>query len=477
MFDDFKKKMEEAPIRIMKNVGSLFDIPTSTFLEGKRGETIVAGGLPGWVGIAGMPNTFKSTIGLYLMLSAANHMLASFYNKDEDKYNKIRLHLYDTEDSSVYGTERLNRIASRFEYLPSDLIASYIWSMVTKSVISGDEWAEKIMKTLKEKANDKSFIYKLEWLDNKFTGNPATVLLPSFIMLDSYTEFEAESTMESITKDIDNSQTVFMQQGLFKKKFGKMIPNLSTRSGTDFITTSHIGDEIAISQGPFSQPKKILQYMKQGQKIKGVSDSFLFLTNQLWLGHMNKPLINQNTKQPEYPLREEDVSTDLNTVELTLLRSKSGASGITITLVLSQSEGLLPTLTEFHYIKENKFGLEGNLRFYNTVLYPDVKLSRTTVRKLIDSDPKLRRAINILAELHQFKIYKKSYQDLYMEPDELYAKIKEKGYNWDYILSNTRSWWTLDNYREDLPKFLSIVDLLKMAKGEYTPWWSKEAKK
>jgi hypothetical protein len=93
-------------------------------------------------------------------------------------------------------------------------------------------------------------------------------------------------------------------------------------------------------------------------------------------------------------------------------------------LVVSQTEGVLASLTEFNYVKDNdRFGIEGTLTSYNMILYPDVKIQRTTVRNLLDTDPMLRRAVKITADLLQIKTY---YKDLpFNVPDvkELYEKL------------------------------------------------------
>ena len=43
------------------------------------------------------------------------------------------------------------------------------------------------------------------------------------------------------------------------------------------------------------------------------------------------------------------------------------------------------------------------------------------------------------------------------------------GYDWDVLL-NTRGYWTLNQYSHPVP-YLSTVDLLKMRKGLYKPYW------
>jgi hypothetical protein len=154
------------------------------------------------------------------------------------------------------------------------------------------------------------------------------------------------------------------------------------------------------------------------------------------------------------------------------LRSKSGVSGNVYELIVSQREGVLPSLTEFHYIKgADRFGISGTLQHYTLDLYPDVKLGRTTVRSKIDNDPLLRRAINITSELCQMHQYMRDCKDVLCTPTQLYHDLKEMGYDWNVLL-NTRGWWTLNNDEHTVP-YLSTYDLLAMRKGTYKPYWLK----
>ena len=157
-----------------------------------------------------------------------------------------------------------------------------------------------------------------------------------------------------------------------------------------------------------------------------------------------------------------------------LVRNKSGASGYTFNLLISQTEGVLPSLTEFHYIKENdRFGLEGTDRNYSLALYPSVNLSRTTVREKIDTDPMLRRAIKITADLLQIKSFYKELPLEVPEPKALYEKLAQK-YDWNVLLS-TRDYWTFKNYEHPVP-FLSTMDLIEMYHDLYVPYWLKDKK-
>jgi hypothetical protein len=48
--------------------------------------------------------------------------------------------------------------------------------------------------------------------------------------------------------------------------------------------------------------------------------------------------------------------------------------------------------------------------------------------------------------------------------------VKEKGYDWDEILGNTRGWWTLNNDEHPIP-YLSTLDLMRMRLDKYKPYW------
>ena len=463
---------KRTPPKLLYNIGALMDIPTGTVVTGSKGESIVNGGLGAISGIVGAGNNYKSTILHYMMLAAAEKVLIT---------HDTAMLTYDTEIN--ISLDRLENLASNFKKLPEDIITgeNAKWATTDKSLEPANVWAMSLNEYVKNKQKDKSLIVEYNAFKDPYNKGCIKAPLTTFVEIDSLTEFEPESTTEMLTKDLDSSDTntFAMRQGLFKTKFLSQLPRLSTDSNTNFLLTAHIGEKIDMATGPakYNQPTKKLQFLKGGDAIKGVTSKFFFLLNNAWFAHTASVLKNQGTKKPEYPLRGDDeVDTDLNTVKLTMLRSKSGPSGYTIELVVSQSGGVLPTLTEFHHIKNNgRFGLEGSNISYNMILYPDVKLGRTTVRRKIDADPKLRRAINITSELLQAISFYPwlTNEGLNCTPKELYDDLIALGYDWDVLL-NTRGYWLIDNYTDkDLP-FLSVIDLLKMRKGIYKPYWYKE---
>lgn len=463
--------------KIYINIGALLDIPNANFLIGKRGETIINGGLGAIYALAGVGNNFKSTILHYAMLSAANRIAEA---------TPTLLMTYDTEVNIALS--RLESLAHRFPNLPDNIITGSEdeawWTIVDKSTMTSDKWVEMLQEYSEAKAKDKKSTVVYEARIDPYLKKPLVSPTPVFVEIDSFSELEAESTEKILEKGLDDqaTNTIFMRQGLYKNKLMSIMPKLSNSGGIYILLTAQLGDKINMATGPaaYSQPTKKLQYMKGDENLKAVGSKFYFLTSSLYKSHSSSALKNQGTGYAEYPIDNKSVSnaSDLNVVKMTSLRNKNGPSGATIEIVVSQTEGVLPTLTEFHYIKGyNRYGFIGNLNNYQLVMYPEVNLSRTTIRTKIDSDAKLRRAINITAELLQLTIYHDAAlaaNDLLCTPEELYNDLVKLGYDWNIILE-TRGYETPNQYTNPVP-YLSTVDLLKMRKGMYHPYFLKDDK-
>ena len=452
---------EKAPeVKVLYPIGAGLDIPTGVFLKGTDGQYYLNGGLGTSTGITGKGNSFKSTIGHFFTLSMLNR-LASCGIKSSEL-------MYDTEINIHLST--LTNFLKRFKHL-KDFIKTGRWTITDKTVMKGDEFHNELKRTFKEKVAKKIKIPTPFF--NLDESGAFDVTPPHTNKIDSLTVFDT-TNIANLQEEIDlgdkKALTLPMRQGLEKSRFLSWLPTAATNAGAYVVTTAHMAKDIPMESGPMApRPEKKLSTMKPGVRIKGVTDAYLYLISNLWETVVSRPLINRTTKAPEYPIDSTDNSiegNDLYLVTINLLRSKSGPSGTLITLIISQSEGVLPTLSEFNAVKDNKrFGLTGNDINYVMTLYPEVKLSRTKVRNLIDTDHRLRRAINITAELLQLRIFQRLYWgSIWMDPAALYEAIIEKGYSWEKIL-DSRGWWSLNNDANETP-YLCIIDLLLMANGK-----------
>lgn len=457
-------------IKILINLGALLDIPTGFFVKGKHGENVLLGGLGTMTAIVGRGNRFKSTIANYMMLSATNRIFST---------TETSISTYDTEINTHEDT--LSRFIDRFEYLKDkNIINEGNWVVTDKTIYYGNVWFNELKKFIKSKKDNRS---KLS-INTPFLNRekePMKTVVPTFSCIDSFTAFETEDVIKIQNENElgdAGGNTIHMRQGLSKMRFLMESPSLFGSINHYMMLVAHLGESINMNQSPYApKPQKKLQYMKVGDKIKGVTDQFMFLMNNCWAVHETKTLLNQSTKTVEYPKNKDDNiidDKDLNIAKITQLRGKSGPSGLNIDLVISQKEGVLPSLTEFYFIKNtDRYGLEGNNNNYHLSLLPEVNLNRTTVRSKIDTDVKLRRALNITAELLQMHQYHRGYKDILCTPKELYNDIKDLGYDWDVLLTKTRGWFTFNDDNHPL-KFLSILDLLQIRSKTYEPYWIKE---
>lgn len=473
---DFRPAFKSSPIvRVMFNIGAGLDIPTGLWIIGRKGESILNGGLGFITGVTAIGNGFKSTLSHYMQLSAMSKIIVQY---------STNMSTYDTEVNT--HERRLHDLTKRFTgFQGKDILLEGVWDdrpvwqLTSKNEHPGDEWfdiqKDYILKKMKEaKPVDTPF-------KGREPGTALQIIVPSFGEIDSFTDFTSSAENRMLDENSlgeSGANTFFMKSGLVKTRLLMELPALAG-GGYHFTgMTAQLGKELNMASGPMpAPPTKKLQHLKNGDKLKNVTDKFTFATNNCWHIYNAAPLVNQSTKLPEYPGEDEHQATDLVVLSLRCLRSKSGPSGITLEVIASQREGVLPELTEFHYIKGmDRFGISGTLQHYSLDILPDVKLQRTTVRTKIDEDVKLRRAILITSELCQTTYLSAVNTDLLCTPKELYDDLIKLGYDWEVLL-NTRGYWLLNNYDEKQLPFLSTMDLLRMRKGEYHPFWLAADKK
>lgn len=463
-------------VKTLLNIGATLDIPTGFPMVGIHGQTIIVGGLGMMTGIMGGGNSFKSTLADYMNLSAMSRILSTCETS------------YDTYDTEINIHEHhKNQFVSRFPVLAEkDILTTGLWTIADKT----DYYANQIYEKMRAYAIEKRKHEKKTMVDTPFCSRedrskPMRAFIPNFWTVDSFTEFETEKAAQMQEENElgdSGANTLHMRMGADKTRFLMDITTVAGGCGMFVTLVAHVGQEIQMASGPVPQaPKKKLAHLKNGDKGKGVTDKFYFLMNNCWHAYRAEPFLNKGTNGPEYPAHQNDTAAfdpDLNLLSIRQLRSKSGPTGITLDLVVSQNWGILPELTEFNYIKNReRFGISGSLQHYNLDLLPDVSLSRTTVRNKIDNNARLRRALNITSEIAQIQQHWRAFDPSMLVPmGQLQQDLTEMGYNWDMILDNTRGWYTFNDDKHPVP-FLSSVDILKMRAGKYIPFWFNEEQK
>lgn len=464
---------ESAAAQVKINIGAGLDIPTGTFIPGIHGEYNLNGGLGIVDGATGKANNYKSMFVEWKMIRAGSRM--SSYGMEVD-YS-----VYDTEENK--DPERTIHLTGKHtEYAGRNLFEEGTYVVTGKSSLFGDKWFEKLKEFLsKKEANRKELLVPTPFLaaDRK---SLVQIMQPSFSLIDSFSEFETSDIADIMDEHVlgdSKGNTIYMRQSLAKNRLMMEYPRIGVANQHYLLTTAHWGKEIAMATGPYAPPpEKKMNSMKPGEMVKGVPPKYMYLVQ--WLGLLSgSSIMKTKDNTVEYPKDTGDKmvgDTDLWEVPILTLRSKFGKSSIQHSIIVSQSDGVQPSLTEFHTLRKTKFAMTGNDLNYQCVFLPEENLSRSVIRRKLDNNPALRRAINIASEMQQMTIYHAGLFHLYQDPKVVYEKIKEAGYDWNMILTKTRGWWKPNNDIHPLLP-LSTYDIYRMALGKYHPYWLEDDKK
>lgn len=463
MLDSFFEE-SAPPFRLRYNVSPLIDIPNGTLMKGTHGETYFCGGMQSFGGISAKGNSFKSTLGQFI----AKRMLARYDGTaaiDYDTEETIDLPRIDALTKNYTGT-------SIFEFQDGGR-----YRIVNKASYSGNDFYSRLKKLSAERSKKKSDWKTVPFVYRENTP-PMKVMPPLISFIDSFSQFATDSVEKIQNKsDIGESDrnTEALRDAGAKDQMVRELGHVSVKNNFVILAVAHMGDKHQLN--PMEPPSKQFLHLKQGLKLKNVPEKFTFLTNNLWAAVSSGKLNNKDTRAAEYPRKNDPEmvgDTDLNLVHYFDLRSKGGTSGIAVPFVFSQREGLLEGLTMWHLLKEHKqWGLIKGHHTYACHIYPEAPASRKQVRDLLDEDYKFFRAVELTASSRLIQMF---HPELYfseaVEMDVLYQAIKDKGYDWDRLLDESRSHWTwLESEKIETKKPLSIIDLYRMAKGTYHPWW------
>lgn len=449
-------------IRPMLNVGCLLDIPSGRWRVGMKGESIIDGGRPHIVGIGGRGNMYKSMLAHYYEVMCAARYGDYYRGMAYDTEGSLDI-LRFVEISEGAGVDVSNHFRTNSE----------TFVLTDSSKYLGDTMFKIVKDSLKDRNKDKGQIIETPFKDS--LGNPITMMSPLGFEIDSMSMLRTasvEKIIDAASAGDAKRNTESMQDGRAKSQMINEMSTMAPGTGLYVTMTAHLGDVIEMEK--YNPTPKQLAAMAQGTKFKGVPANFTFLTNICWLSFKLENMLNQKTKLPEFPYDNStaiEKDEDLKLLSLITVRNKSGPSGHTIKIILSQKDGFLVPLSEFYNCKDNsQYGMVGNQQNYAMALLPDVKLSRTVVRRKLDENARLRRAVNITSEILQdLQFNQDSSPELYCSMEELYEDLKNKGYDWDRLL-DTRGYWVPDQYTHPVP-YLSSMDLLNMRKGTYHPYW------
>jgi hypothetical protein len=475
----FGQKVPQVEYIPLFNTGCMFDIPTGSYFIGEYGQSILSGGLGDVNSITGIGNSFKSTLAECIKLAIVDKLIQT----DDITF--------DSENVLGYG--RKQELASRYKSFkghdltnPHDQLRERFTITSMSSIDEngkiqyGDRFHDKVSKYAREIHENKKNVYYTTPFS--IGGNFVKLRLPTIISYDSFSKMKFSSIEEGKVKDnkVGDTElnTLNLDEGRFKTQINNTMPGLARLGELRFIMTAHTQKETKIG-GKFDADKQKLTYGKHGYDIKGCGTAFIQI-NEIILDIQSCKKFNNDTVNTgvKYPLVESDRSehcTDLNLLTVMIARNKNGGTGTILKFIVSQREGLLQHLSMFLSLIDNKFGFNAKGNTQTLSLLPEVTVQRTTVRGIIDNSHKVQRALEFTSMLLQmYYLFTPEANKYWCTPEELYTDIKTLGYDWDFILENTREHWVFkEEDNNNLPQ-LTIMDLLRMRAGVYTPYWLNE---
>lgn len=462
-------------VRPRFNTGTCIDAMTGSWFTGVKGESMCSGGKAHVMHTCGQGNIGKSQFVAAIEGAAQEHYrIPCIWRCNEMSGSIARVNqLYRLAAPELMRELELSNVDKDSNYIAlSSSPELFLFTDRTRETCS--DWADGIKQYALSCKKKPTLTYKTPFLD--YDNKPIILQTPISMVLDSMSEHmpdRAQNLQESATAGHKDGNMLWMNSGHAKTQMLQEWAYHSAIGGIYFSTTIHVGKEHSLD--PRQPPTKLLKWLKNNLKLKNAPEKATFLSNDIWYIMRDDILINDTTKAPQWPRNalenERKNSTDLKVLTIGNLRGKSGPSGEPFCVVVSQEQGILWGLTDWYWLKQyGDYGIiEPTRAFQSLELYPEVKVSRTTIRSLIQEDPKLKRALALTRALLQYRLYHIDADPAYVcSPATLYTDIKALGYDWDMILSETDDRWHPDQYER---KFLSIVDLLNIRAGLYAPYW------
>ena len=344
------------------------------------------------------------------------------------------------------------------------------------------QWFKDRHADVRQDIKDKVDIYmSTPYPDND--GGAMRIISPILTITDSISEMHfAKTSAKFQEEEVDTGgaqKTRDLVIGNQRRIVYEDCDVLGGEFGAFQVTTAQVTDIVNMTGQPL---EKETVFLGQGKKLKGPKS--LLRIPQIGYRIIRGSALKSG-QEWMYPNpfgsdatigKDAKENPDLLFYTTSVFRNKSGASGGNLFFIGSQSLGIQEGLSMYHALKTTgMFGLDGSAISHACVLMPDCKVGRTTVWKKSIDDRKFYRALVICYQMWFMQTFWLTLDHRYrITPQELFAKIKELGIDWDDILENTVDFWFTN---PDIKKHtVTTMELLKIALGERKPYWL-EAKK
>lgn len=447
IFSDDTVKDEGAIIAF--NTGTLFDMHLGQYVIGVDGRWYCNGGFGNYLIIVeAEPNQHKSTLSDSLLMCSLSNYPATRYFCFENEGNKDKDRLLRFNNSLLTGGD--NDEYKKRVTLKSDKDCT---------IEDVDDHVSALCSEIKPHL-------KKMWMQSPISLNdtPAPILFPTWVSIDSFTnpntrDNEKKVDGNEVTDSANNMDA--MNIGRAKTRY---VPKLSRQIGEYglcVVATVQLGDKKAdLGSNPNIPVAGDTPDAKGGKTAKRVGTELIkrsMATLQImkvgsFVKRADKQVEKMGSVECEYPLGDTPPD-DIQTLKVSTSRNKLAGSGVMIDAVISKATGLLPDVTNFHFLRTmkgyNGFAKDSGGR-WTLELYPDVTITRKNLREQCLKDYKLARALDITARYVYIRASRgKSY--LGLDWSKTLAEVREtaieKGIDLDMVLESTEIW--MPNFPKD----------------------------
>ena len=471
LFRKIKPTNDENMTMFHYNTNTMLDIFTGkyhlgTALNAREKKQIKTLGLQhmllngGWFlvnTVAGEPQSFKSTSCLSLLV------------KTLALYPDIEAIIYDTE-GSIQDVDRIEELATGAKFadpLPNN-IKNRIQLLDRLTYPTLDDFylylRDEVIETKKKHLKD--FIIETPFINLK-TGKQYRTILPTFVIVDSLSaalsDMEEELNQKHSLSDSEMNRVGIIDSNR-KTLFIRQMSNFAARYGIYVIFTGQLNKSVQMN--PFEPITREIQYMERGKVVKGTGKRLLFYSLNFFEIRKVASLLDSTRKKAKYPYVN-DIPTELSKLAFIVIKCKNNISGSIVPFIASQFYGILPSLTNFDFLSENEFGIEGtSVRKRWLSLLPDITFSRTSIRDKLSESYELDRALQIFSEFYIIKTFWNvaKIPILSKYANMTAAEFTEKLMSSSSIklsdILNSRGYWTYDP-KESRP-YLNLFDILQL---------------
>lgn len=241
--------------------------------------------------------------------------------------------------------------------------------------ITAENFFERISQIHSLKTeNYKDFEYDTGLLDPQ--GNRIMKLIPTVYILDSLAMLAPGKITEEEQLSGQMSATAMAKTNT--QVYKRMIPKLKA-ANIILLVINHINDKVDINA--FSKTKAQVGWLKTDETLPG-GKAAIYLSN-------NMLRLDDNTKLKE----TEGLGIFGNIVDVSLVKSRTNASGRSIPLVFNSMEGFDPELSLLIFLKSiGEITAKG--AYMSMLDYPDMKFTQKGFKDKLAKDPEFAKAFN-----------------------------------------------------------------------------------